>query len=247
MTTVEPSWTEHDPMITYSDPAGEYTMVVARPSEAPDLWREYLDGARRSYERHGCSAALDYGAVRYGSQTRRFYAISDRHGVVRGGLRIQVIRDSATQSHALEEWMGQDAQVAVVNAIESRLDAGIAEVKTAWVDEASPVAGAVAAQMARLAIPVMVLEDVRYTMATAAEHVLRRWESGGGRVDETIAPSPYPDDRYRTRLMWWDRASLGSMVRPAIWERMLDEASSLLGAHWLEGLPVSWSGATERR
>ena len=246
MTTTEPFRTAHDPALFYRAPSGEYTMVVARPADMPLLWREYLDGARRSYERHGCSAALDYDDVLHGSQTARFYVVRDRAGVIRGGLRIQVIRRSAAQSHALEEWMGQDSQVAVVNAIENRLEGGIAEVKTAWVDETSPIAGAVAAQMSRLAIPVMELENVRYTMATAAEHVLRRWESGGGRVDETIAPSPYPDDRYRTRLMWWDRMSLASMVRPAVWEQMLDEAGSLLGDRWLDALPVSWPMAIER-
>lgn len=64
-------------------------------------------------------------------------------------------------------------------------------------------------------------------MATAADHVLRRWQSGGGRVDESVPATPFPDDRYRTRLMWWDRARLNSLTSPETWQRMRREADAL--------------------
>ncbi|MBD0861915.1 hypothetical protein IA539_11910 [Gordonia sp. zg691] len=204
-----------------------YSVVAASPRREPDLWHEYLSGADASYHRHGCAAALEYDEVVTGVGTALFYAVLDQTGKVVGGLRVQPRFDAAAQSHALVEWAGQPGQVQLVNAIEERLAGGIVEVKTAWVDERSPIAATVAGQLSRLGLVIMEMAGVDHMMATAADHVLRRWQSGGGRVDESVSPTPFPDERYRTRLMWWDRARLTEHTSPETWRRMRDEADAL--------------------
>ncbi|SCC52424.1 MULTISPECIES: hypothetical protein [unclassified Gordonia] len=208
----------------------EYSVVVASPRSEPELWREYLAGADASYHRHGCAAALEYDEVAGGEGTAMFFAVLDTEGKVVGGLRVQPRLEAAAQSHALVEWVGQPGQVQLVNAIEERLHDGIVEVKTAWVDERSAIAGSVAGQLSRLGLVIMEMSGVEAMMATAADHVLRRWQSGGGRLDESVSATPFPDDRYRTRLMWWDRARLDTLTSPETWRRMRREADALQAA-----------------
>ncbi|MXP20279.1 hypothetical protein GIY30_02755 [Gordonia sp. HNM0687] len=207
--------------------APEYTLVTATPRAERRLWERYLRGAAQAYTRHGCAAALDYDLVADGASTARFFAVLGEDRKVVGGLRVQHRFEHAGQSHALEEWSGQRGQVPLVDAIEARLDEGVVEVKTAWVDERSPIARDVAGQLSRLGLPIMELAGVGHMMATAADHVLKRWESGGGRVDGSIPPTPFPDDRYRTQLMWWDRARLTEFTTPETWARMRAEADAL--------------------
>ena len=56
----------------------------------------------------------------------------------------------------------------------------------------------------------MTLLDVQFAMATAAAYVLDRWRSSGGVVASKIPATPYPDERYRTKMMWWDRSSFAN-------------------------------------
>ncbi|WAC56766.1 hypothetical protein [Gordonia sp. SL306] len=205
----------------------QYTLITATPHAERRLWGRYLRGAAAAYTRHGCAAALDSDLVADGESTARFFAVIGEDRKVLGGLRVQHRFVAAAQSHALEEWAGQSGQVPLVNAIESRLDEGVVEVKTAWVDERSPVARDVAGQLARLGLVIMEMAGVGHMMATAGDHVLKRWESGGGRVDTSIPPTPFPDDRYRTQLMWWDLARLEAHTSPQTWSRMRAEADAL--------------------
>ncbi|MFT4041900.1 MAG: hypothetical protein QM673_01920 [Gordonia sp. (in: high G+C Gram-positive bacteria)] len=208
----------------------KFSITIGSPVSHPALWREYLSGAEKAYRRYGCSSALEYDRVVDGEGTLFFFAITDFDGKVCGGLRVQPWLTAAAQSHALEEWSGEPGQVHLVNAIEERLAEGLVEVKTAWSDERSPIARDVVGQLSRLGLVIVELCDVRYMMATAADHVLRLWNSGGGRVDARIPATPFPDDRYRTQLMWWDRQKLQSLTTAATWERMRADADLLHGA-----------------
>lgn len=209
------------------DVQGSTTLVVATPTSAPRLWLDYLDGARRSYASHGVSMALEYETVVRGECTSLFYAAVDEHDNVIGGLRAQGPYSDPHQSHALLEWAGQPGLEQVTDAIRSRLDEGIVEVKTAWAAD-GPTAPVVAGMLARLAIPTFTLMGTRYIMATAADHVLRRWESSGGRVAEHIPASPYPDSRYRTSLMWWDRETLAADADAGVFAQMLATSEVLM-------------------
>lgn len=211
------------------DVKGPITLMVATPTSAPQLWIDYLDGARKSYASHGVSMALEYETVVKGECTSLFFAAVDEDNNVIGGLRAQGPYVDPHQSHALLEWAGQPGLELVTDAIRSRLDEGIVEVKTAWAADGR-TAPVVAGMLARLAIPTFTLMGTRYIMATAADHVLRRWESSGGRVAEHIPASPYPDDRYRTSLMWWDRETLAVDAEPAVFAQMLAN-SRLLGSY----------------
>lgn len=202
-------------------------LVLSYPASDESLWEEYLYGAWESYGRYGAQAALDVSAVRDGVSTSLFYALVDVDGVVVGGVRAQGPYVCASQSHAIVEWTGNSGLDAVQEAIAARIPDGVVEMKSAWVSAESRHAGKLSAALARVALPTMERLHSRFVMATAADHVLSRWESSGGRVDVRIPAVAYPDARYRTRMMWWDRRSLRADADPAVWALMRGEHRTL--------------------
>jgi hypothetical protein len=48
-------------------------------------------------------------------------------------------------------------------------------------------------------------------------------------VSVNVAPVAYPDDRYLTRLMWWDRDTYADLTAPQQLPQLLDESAQLRG------------------
>ena len=211
-----------DPIVV-PDATSDATMVVASPTIVPDLWRQYLDGAHAAYSARGVDDALDYDAISDGSSTTLFCAVLDTAGGIVGGLRVQGPYTLPHQSHAVTEWEGQPGQSELIRAIGARLAGGLIEVKSAFVDPTSSDAAAAAGFLARTPLIVMAATGTRHMLATAADYVLARWESGGGRVDTDIPYTPYPDERYRTQAMFWDRDLLARHAKPSVWRTMCTE------------------------
>ncbi|MDV8009544.1 hypothetical protein [Rhodococcus sp. IEGM 1318] len=194
-------------------------IVLSTPAADRNLWEEYLRGAFASYCRYGAQAALDLSTVREGTSTSLFYALVQEGNVI-GGVRAQGPYTCASQSHALVEWAGNAGYAQVRDAITVRIPDGVVEMKSAWVSPNTAHSGKLSAALARVALPTMERLHSRYVMATAADHVLARWESSGGRVDPSVQAAAYPDSRYRTRIMWWDRRTLHLDADPIVWRRM---------------------------
>ncbi|GAA4471058.1 hypothetical protein GCM10023094_01040 [Rhodococcus olei] len=187
------------------DPRSECRFVAARPEEEPELWSAYLDGAREGYHRYGADKALEFDRTRDGSSTSLFFAAIAPDGSVVGGLRAQGPYENVDQAHAVVEWSGQRGEAQVRTMIADRIPFGVVEMKAAWVAVGAPNRGELTRSLGRYGCCTLELLDVQFLLATAAEHVLELWKSSGGEVAERIPPTPYPDERYRTRMMWWDR------------------------------------------
>lgn len=209
--------------------AGEnMTLTAATPSGSPELWSRYVEGAWDSYSRHGVTAALDMDEVASGATTALFYVVRDEAGHILGGVRAQGPYTMIEQSHVLTEWKDSPGLTPVTNLLRSRLPHGIVEMKSAWVDVGA-AGRTVSNVLARTALPTLELTGSRYLFASAADHVLRLWESSGGRIDHDIPAAAYPSERYRTVMMWWDRTILAQAAKPEVWRSMVDEARSLWG------------------
>ncbi|EHI11200.1 hypothetical protein [Mycolicibacterium thermoresistibile] len=220
--------------ISWWDPDAECTLVMSQPALDRELWLDYLDGAARSYRKYGAEKALDLEAVKPGWDTSVFFAAVDRDGCVIGGLRATRPLRSADESHAVVEWAGQPGESAVRKMITDRLPFGVVEMKSAWADGDRDRSPLLADVLARTAYPTMTVLNVQFLMATAASHVLGRWRSSGGVVASRIPATPYPDDRYRTKMMWWDRSNFINYATPEQAAKMVAEMSSLsalLDAH----------------
>ena len=185
------------------DDDAKCTLVMSQPSLDPDLWLEYLDGAERSYRKHGVQGALDVAAICDGHDTAVFWAASTRGSGLSGGC-VPGPLTCPDDSHAVVEWEGQPGLSAVRKMINDRVPFGILEMKSAFVTDDPDRNRGVTRALARSGFHAMAAMDLQFCMATSAPHVLDKWRSSGG-VVASIPATPYPDARYRTKMMWWDR------------------------------------------
>lgn len=192
----------------YLDPLSGRLIVFANPAAKPQLWRECIDGARRTYRLHGVENALEYDQVRDGTSTALFVAALESDGRVIGGLRVQGPYTHVTQASAVQEWAGRDGTEELSRQIAGRLDEGVIEIKAVWVDHEADCHHEISDALARVFVHSLKLMGVRYAFCTAAQHAISRWQSTGGVVSTEVTPVAYPDERYQTRLMWWDQHSM---------------------------------------
>ncbi|AQT78438.1 hypothetical protein B1R94_03065 [Mycolicibacterium litorale] len=213
--------------ISWRDADTGCTIVLAQPDSEPELWEDYLQGALRSYRKHGVEAALDADSFSDGRDTTLFYTALDDDGRMLGGLRAKGPYRSADESHAIVEWADQPGQAAVRKMITDRLPFGVVEMKSAWVSDDPARSGALTKTFARTAFPTMSLLGAQFILATAAAHVLDKWSTSGGVVANKIPAAPYPSDRYRTKMMWWDRRTFANHAEPGQLAKIVKEMRML--------------------
>lgn len=209
------------------DPESECTIVFADPSIERDLWMDYVQGACQNYRKHGVERALDMDALRSGADTVIFAACVDQAGRVVAGLRGRGPYKSADECHALLEWSGQPALGAVRKMVSDRLPFGVLEMKTAWVADDPERSRQLTKAISRTPLHALNLLDIRFIVATAAEYVLKKWLSSGGQLATKIPATPYPDQRYQTKLAWWDRSTFANHADPKQLSRYFSEKKEL--------------------
>lgn len=217
------------PLACFTDRRTGVRFEVHRPFEAPARWRAYLDGAERRYRAHGVLPALGRPGLEDGLASSLLFVAVDAEDRVMAGVRCHGPLRAASDAHALRE-MALHPRVGAVDAlIAERLSRGLVEVKGAWVDADAPFPG-LSDALARCHVHAMRWFGVQYAMCTCADNVAPRWESTGGRPMPDAEPVPYPDDRYRTLLLWWDRDRLPELASPEQWSRIITEDEDLLGS-----------------
>ena len=216
---------------SWHDADTDCTVVVSQPSVDPELWAEYSLGAQHSYRKHGVECALDVEALDSGADTVLFLAVINQAGQMVGGVRAKGPLRSADDSHALVEWSGQPGQGAVHQMINDRAPFGIVEMKSAWVTDDPDRNRSITAAIARSPFYIMALLDVQFCMATAAAYVLNKWRSSGG-VVSGIPATPYPDERYQTKMISWDRRNFVNYAEPEQVAKILVETERLMQEYY---------------
>ena len=214
----------------WRDQATGCWIAACTPAAEPDLWDQYLQGALQSYRRYGVECALALDEIRDGGDTALFFAAVDTKGRVVGGTRVVGPLRSPEESHALVEWNGNKGLDAVHRMIANRIPFGVAEVKAAWANSREYGSGAITAVLARTGLPIMTLLGVQFVMATSAAHVLEQWRSAGGVVATQIPAAAYPNENYRTKMMWWDRSALAAHADPEQFKLMCAANSEILSS-----------------
>ncbi len=205
-----------------------YRILLARPTDQPELFAEYLSGALRNYRLFGVVDALEYEMTLSGESTALFAAVVDEAGSVVGGLRVQGPYCSVDDVHALREWAGRAGTAELRDEIAERLPYGVIEIKAVWVEHTLSEHHDITARLARLFVHLMRLMDVRFALCTAAAHAVLRWQSVGGAISERVAPVAYPDERYRTVVLWWDwRTVFGLIPGDTVLAALMRESSQL--------------------
>jgi hypothetical protein len=197
------------PSMSWWDADAECTVTIARPSDDEALWEAYLAGAQRSYRRQGIAAAVDVEAIRGAADTTLFWTMVDTKERVVGGIRAVGPLTTADEAHAVVEWAGQPGLPLVRKMIADRLPFGVVEMKTAWVTDDRDRNRKLTATLARTGCHVLAALGVQFCFATCAAVAMQRWRSSGG-VVAPVEATPYPDERFRTTMMWWDRRTVAS-------------------------------------
>jgi hypothetical protein len=208
--------------LSWRDPDIEATLVLSQPAVDPDLWDEFSRGAEHSYRKHGVECALDVDGLRSGSDTIMFCAAIGDDGRMLAGLRAKGPLLSAADSHAVVEWEGQPGQQAVCDMITDRIPFGVLEIKSGWVVDDSNADRSLTTALARSGFYMASLAGFQFFMATAAAFVIKRWRSSGG-VVAPIPATPYPDDRYQTKMIWWDTRDFIKHAEPEQVAKILTE------------------------
>jgi hypothetical protein len=216
-----------DEGIRWFDSDTECTVVVSTPSADPALWADFVDGAARSYHKHGIERALDIDSLADGANTQLFHAVVNDAGEITGGIRAKGPLESPEESHALVEWADQPGLPTVYKMLSDRLPFGVVEMKTAWMTDDQSRSRSLGSTLARTPFTTMALLDAQFVVATAGSHVLNRWRTSGGVVATRIPATPYPDDRYRTKMMWWDRSTFTNDAAPEQVSRIFNEMAIL--------------------
>jgi hypothetical protein len=110
--------------------------------------------------------------------------------------------------------------------ITDRIPFGVLEMKAGWVIDDPDRNRSLIAALARSGCHITALLDCQFMMATAASHVLNRWRSAGG-VVAAVPAAPYPDDRYKTKMIWWNRRDFVRHAEPEQAARILVETQQL--------------------
>jgi hypothetical protein len=201
-------------------------LVVSQPELDPGLWAVYGAGAVASYRRHGVECALDRGALESGADTIMFFVALDEHDTMVAGVRAKGPLRHAQDSHAVVEWNNQPGQAAVAKMITDRLPYGVLEMKSAWVNEEAPQRRELTDAIVRSGFHMSALLDAQFCMATGAAFVLNRWRTSGAMV-APIPATPYPDARYQTKMIWWDRRTFTRHAQPHQAAKILTEAHNI--------------------
>jgi hypothetical protein len=205
-----------------------YAVVIADPTADADLWSKYLEGALRTYSEDGNECALALDSIRDGLDTQLFFAVLDENDRVVAGSRVKKRLRSAYDSHAVVEWAGNPGLPAVRTMIDERVPFGVVEAKTAWADTSLRRRGSVFLMLVRTPVLAMHLLGVRFVLATAADHLLDFWGSSGAVVAREIPAASYPDERYRTQMIWWDRSTYANHADPHQLERAQAETTAIM-------------------
>ena len=191
--------------IEWWDPDTECTLVASLPRPNRSSGTSTSTAHGNSYRRHGVERALDLESLRNPGESSLFLAAVDGTGRMVAGVRAKGPYRSAEESHAVVEWSGQPGLTMARKMISDRIPFGVVEVKTAWVTDDPARNRSLTNALARFPLHSALLLDAKFAMATSGAHVLARWRTTGGVVAAQVPATPYPDERYQTKMMWWDR------------------------------------------
>jgi hypothetical protein len=213
---------------SFWDPASGARFEAHTPAGRPDLWEKYVTGITESYRRFDVLSVLGEHFDATGDNTSLFFvAIGPDENVIAGVRFHGPLADSAAAC-ALEEFAADPEGVRTIRRlIDDRVAFGVAEIKGGWVDQNSPQRGALGNALARSFLHGMTVLAVQFAFCTAATHAISRWLTTGGREVDGLAPVPYPDERYRTGMMWWNRSTIDRHGDPVQLRRFRVESATL--------------------
>ncbi len=230
MTVTNPPETDQpttttDELYGFRDAVSGMWLRFYNPARRFDLWQEYVAGAQRTYQKYRVENALTVPAASSTSTAPIFAVMSDDAGRVWAGWYANGPLQAVGDAYAPREFAAEPISAALITDwICDVIPAGVLELKGAWVDPSSDLKTSLADLTSRAFVHAMRLVGARYAYCTAAEHAAPRWFNSGAREMQNIVPAAYPDNRYRTTVLWWDGETSLEQSTPEQRQLFLEEA-----------------------
>ena len=185
---------------------------------------------------------MNHEANRSGGPTSLFWVAFDGDEMV-AGMRCCGPLQSSAEASVLSEFATHPKVGRLSELIDQRLPFGVMEIKAVWVQLGRTDHRALSEALTRCYVHAMDWFGARFAVCSASTHALGRWRSSGGRPLEWLTPHPYPDERYRSVILWWDRAQLSDLSDRDQYQAMGDETAQL----WLSSGRVATQHALDAR
>ena len=190
---------------SFIDPVSGLWFVADSPASNPEAWKAYLDGAEEAYTSFGVECVLDRPGLEDGGTVSLFWRALTLDGNIVAGVRCHGPINDDSEIYAFKELAGHPRLDEFRWTVWARRQLGAIEAKGGWVSiHRTPTTG-ISAALARCTIHSLDWFGVRYAFGTSSTHSMRVWGSVGCRPMEGYEPVPYPDARYATVPIWWDR------------------------------------------
>lgn len=204
-------------------------VLFGTPSELPELWRQYVDGALNVYQHYGVEVVLDFESIADGQSTAGFFAVIDSEATMVAGMRAHGPHLTADEIAGFQPWVGTPDEAALRSELVERIPLGVIETKGAWSSRALPRRPGIGALLARAIPHAAWLLDARYVFGASPLHCLDLYDATGARQPPGVSPVAYPDERYVTVPVWWDLDDL-STAKPDQHELISSEREQLVAA-----------------
>ena len=167
------------------------------PTERPDLWKLYLDGAEGIYREHGFEETLHRTDLETGNTVSLFFLAFDSDDRVVGGVRVHGPLENRHHAAVMGE-MAASNEIEEIGAIldkETRL--GAIEIKGAWSAGEAAVGHRLLVAFSRIVVHALHWLGAEFAIAAVSDRMLPVGElTGSIRIGTTWVA--YPDERYRT-------------------------------------------------
>ncbi len=187
----------------------------------------YLNEAEGKYRSHGFEGTLRRQELEDGHDVPLFFLGFNAEGEPVAGVRFHGPLEGSHQAFLMEE-MADSPEIEDIQAlIEREIRLGAIEVKGAWSKGAAVTGVRLIAAITRSATHAMNWLGAEFAIAAVSDTLEEVGTPAGGRKFGT-ASVPYPDERYRTICVSWERSRSYELCTPPHQQALRREAEELL-------------------
>jgi molybdopterin/thiamine biosynthesis adenylyltransferase len=197
------------------------------PLERPDLWKVYLNEAEGIFRSRGFEGTLRRLELEEGNDVSLFLLGFDAEGEPVAGLRFHGPLEGAHQAAIIDE-MASSPEIGLIHdLIEREIRLGTLEVKGAWSKGASVVGARLLTALSRAVTHGLNWLGAEFAIAAVSDTLMPVGTVTGG-VQVGTHWVPFPDERYRTIAISWQRGRTYELATPENQQAYRREAEQLL-------------------
>lgn len=196
------------------------------PLERPDLWTMYLNEAEGKYRSRGFEGTLRRQELEDGEGVALFFLGFNPGGEPVAGVRFHGPLEGSDQAYLIEEMADSPEIEDIRSMIDQEIRLGALEVKGAWSKGAAVTGVRLIAAITRSVTHAMNWLGAEFAIAAVSDTLVSVGTPAGGRMVGT-ASVPYPDERYQTVCVSWDRSRSYELCSPANQQALRREAEEL--------------------